>query len=269
MPLSLKIERYQRSKMLNGLDPSSMANQKDEVSKILMSLKYIQKFEDDVDEATKMLRERGYEAFMADPTGANLVYMQEREKKLKELNVFAQRIAFIEDTNLKHSKNQPVSIGKKQYQQELQRAEKNKLESEEIEQAEQLKQDVSSFAAIDDGDQEQSEDAEDEVIQSAEYHTRKDMSQYQLDHQYDPPHLSTEASLVGRLGITTTYQRKEKQKAAEFLGVPNAELLNGVVNNDVMIPKMYFERTVEQRLQEKNSLLDKLSKLMAVEQANN
>lgn len=61
--------------MLNGLDPTSMANQKDEVSQILMSLKYIQKFEENVDEATKMLRERSYEAFTADPTGANLAYM--------------------------------------------------------------------------------------------------------------------------------------------------------------------------------------------------
>lgn len=41
MPLSLKIERYQRDKMLKGLDPASLPNQKEEVGKILMSLKYI------------------------------------------------------------------------------------------------------------------------------------------------------------------------------------------------------------------------------------
>ena len=89
MPLSLKIERYQRDKMLKGLDPTCLPNQKEEVSRILMSLKYIQQFEENVDDATQLLRDRSYDAFMEDPTGANLAYMQEREKKLKERNVFA------------------------------------------------------------------------------------------------------------------------------------------------------------------------------------
>lgn len=89
MPLSLKIERYQRNKILNGLDPAGMPNQKEEVKQILQSLKYIQKFEENVDEATQMLRDRSYDDFVDDPTGANLAYMQERERKLREMNHFA------------------------------------------------------------------------------------------------------------------------------------------------------------------------------------
>jgi len=92
------------------------------------------------------------------------------------------------------------------------------------------------------------------------------MTQHQLDHRSDPPQLQTEASIVGKLGMAATYQRTEKKQAAEFLGIANEDLLNGVVNNDVMIPRTYFERTVEQRLQDKNMLLDKLSKLMGAEE---
>ena len=66
--------------------------------------------------------------------------------------------------------------------------------------------------------------------------------------------------------MTATYQHTERKQAAEFLGIANEGLLNGVVNNDVMIPKTYFERTVEERLQDKNMLLDKLSKLMGADE---
>ena len=174
--------------MLNGLDPTSMPNQKDEVSKILMSLKYIQKFEENVDEATKMLRERSYEAFTADPTGANLAYMQEREKKLKEMNVFAQRIAFIEDTNRKHVKNQPVSMGKKRYQQGMELVEQNRLASEELERGEELAQHASAFATAEDADPEQADEPE-AVSPTAVCSIRADMTQHQLDHLQAPPHL--------------------------------------------------------------------------------
>ena len=42
--------------MLNGLDPKSLTTQKQEVVNILSSLKFIQKFDDEVDEAIYILR---------------------------------------------------------------------------------------------------------------------------------------------------------------------------------------------------------------------
>lgn len=47
------------------------------------------------------------------------------------------------------------------------------------------------------------------------------------------------------------------------MGIEDDPLLQGVVNNEVMIPNSYFETSEEQRIKDKGALLDKFSKLMA------
>ena len=92
------------------------------------------------------------------------------------------------------------------------------------------------------------------------------MTQYEVDlnraEDDGPTPSKTAGTLSTNRGLTSTFQAKEKQKAAHYLGVENADLLNGIVNNEVLIPSTYFEKTLEQRLEDKNKMLDKMSKLM-------
>lgn len=68
MPLSLKLEQFQRRKLLEGLKPVRDAAQKDAL-KYLQSLKYVQKLTDDADELTEELRGRQYREYCMDPLG--------------------------------------------------------------------------------------------------------------------------------------------------------------------------------------------------------
>jgi len=60
MPLAIKIERFQRQLLMQGLKPVRDATQKQSI-RYLESLKFIQKFETDVDEFTMLLRKRDKE----------------------------------------------------------------------------------------------------------------------------------------------------------------------------------------------------------------
>ena len=74
MPLSIRIETFQRHKLLEGLKPQKDAAKRENV-KCLQSLQFIQKFEDEIDETTEVLRARNYSEFRKDPTGEQ--YMDE------------------------------------------------------------------------------------------------------------------------------------------------------------------------------------------------
>lgn len=74
MPLSIRIEKFQREKLLEGLKPQKDASQRENL-KCLQSLQFIQKFEDEIDDVTKVLRARNYSDYRKDPTGEE--YMDE------------------------------------------------------------------------------------------------------------------------------------------------------------------------------------------------
>lgn len=111
-----------------------------------------------------------------------------------------------------------------------------------------------------------SKDDSKEEQATADKYIRRDMTQYEVDlsraEDDGPTPSKTAGALSTNRGLTSTFQAKEKQKAAHYLGIENADLLNGVINNEVLIPSTYFEKTLEQRLEDKNKLLDKMSKLM-------
>ena len=73
MPLSLKIERYQRSRILEGLDPKTDKKKLTETLKVLQSLKYIQKYEEVKEGVIPLLRNRKYDEFIKDPLGQKLI----------------------------------------------------------------------------------------------------------------------------------------------------------------------------------------------------
>ena len=52
-----------------GLNPYDQSRKKDEVGRILNSLKYIQRYEPQQENLTLELRDRDYESFKADPFG--------------------------------------------------------------------------------------------------------------------------------------------------------------------------------------------------------
>ena len=85
MPLSLKIERYQRGKLMQGLKPKRDAVQKESL-KYLQSLKFIQSYEEDTDELTETLRNRDYDTFRDDPTGHKLIERRAHEAKLAAID---------------------------------------------------------------------------------------------------------------------------------------------------------------------------------------
>ena len=132
------------------------------------------------------MRDRTYEEFMADPTGENLAIMQEREKKLKERNVFAQRISFIEDTARAHVKNQPTSIGKKRYE-ELEKI-------DESEKSEKMEQDEAE------DDHVQNIDEEDPSPQAKNQINQK-MTQFEIDAS----RAEDEKKDCGGRGLRSTY----------------------------------------------------------------
>lgn len=71
MPLSLRIEKFQRRKLLKGLKPERDAEQKEQI-KYLQSLKYIQKFGpemDELDPVIQRMRQQSYKDFLKDPLG--------------------------------------------------------------------------------------------------------------------------------------------------------------------------------------------------------
>lgn len=80
---------------------------------------------------------------------------------------------------------------------------------------------------------------------------RRDMTQFEIDlllNQAENAGSSpakTAGALSSHRGMISTFQAKEKQKAAHYLGIENADLLNGVINNDVLIPSTYFDKTLE------------------------
>jgi len=94
----LKIERYQRRRILTGLDPACSKNQQSDVLKVLQSLKFIQKYEDNVDESIQILRQRTYDSFLEDPLGRQVLENVKKEREQSNKENFAQRIQFIEAT---------------------------------------------------------------------------------------------------------------------------------------------------------------------------
>lgn len=95
VPLSLKIERYQRQKLLQGLKPERDQEQREQL-KYLQSLRYIQKYEpDDIDPTTKYLRARPYEEFLKDPLGAKYKASLEEERRGALVDQFSKRIDFV------------------------------------------------------------------------------------------------------------------------------------------------------------------------------
>jgi len=119
MPLSLKIEQYQRNKLLNGLKAEANTPEQLAVIKILSSLKYIQKFEDDSDDAVAGMRGRTEEEFMKDPLGLQLKKALEEVHGAQDASTFHAQIKFIEETLRQHHMNEPVSINKKLHEDKV------------------------------------------------------------------------------------------------------------------------------------------------------
>lgn len=105
IPLSLKIERYQRQKLLQGLKPERDSEQREQL-KYLQSLKHIQRWgrrnvggggggAEAVDEVTQYLRERQYEEFVKDPLGSKFREEMREERELSLTDQFNKRIDFI------------------------------------------------------------------------------------------------------------------------------------------------------------------------------
>ena len=69
MPLSLKIERYQRNRIVEGLDPKQDKKKQNEILKVLQSLKFIQKYDEQEQGVISLLRDRTYDEFIKDPLG--------------------------------------------------------------------------------------------------------------------------------------------------------------------------------------------------------
>lgn len=96
MPLSLRIERFQRQKLLQGLKPERDQEQREQL-KYLHSLKYIQRFEpDDIDSTIKYLRGRPYEDFLRDPLGTKYKASLEEERQGTMTDHFSKRIDFVQ-----------------------------------------------------------------------------------------------------------------------------------------------------------------------------
>lgn len=119
MPLSLKIEQYQRNKLLNGLKAEANTPEQLAVIKILSSLKYIQKFEDDSDDAIAGMRGRTEEEFMKDPLGLQLKKALEEVHGAQDASTFHAQIKFIEETLHQHHMNEPVSINRKLHEDKV------------------------------------------------------------------------------------------------------------------------------------------------------
>lgn len=97
MPLALKLEKYQRRKLLEGLKPVKDSAQKESLV-YLQSLKYVQQIScDEPDELNKELRGRMYEDYMADPMGNARKIELEMIKNKAIPDPFYEAIKFIED----------------------------------------------------------------------------------------------------------------------------------------------------------------------------
>lgn len=119
MPPSLKIEQYQRNKLLNGLKAEANTPEQLEVTKILFSLKYIQKFEDDGDDAIAAIRGRTEEEYMKDPLGIQMKKALEEVQGAQDASTFHAQIKFIEETLHQHHINEPVSINRKLHEDKV------------------------------------------------------------------------------------------------------------------------------------------------------
>jgi hypothetical protein len=100
MPLSLKIERYQRARILDGLDPKTDKKKQAEILKVLQSLKFIQKYDEVPDGVIPLLRNRNYDEFIKDPLGQKII--EKFHKATEKNNDFAAKIQFINDTMNRH-----------------------------------------------------------------------------------------------------------------------------------------------------------------------
>ena len=94
MPLSLKLEKFQRRKLLEGLKPAKDAAQKESLI-YLQSLRYVQKFSDEADDLTLELRDRAYKDYYLDPLGKERKEEIERLKSQKFTDPFYDNIKFI------------------------------------------------------------------------------------------------------------------------------------------------------------------------------
>lgn len=94
MPLALKLEQFQRRKLLEGLKPMRDAAQKDSLVQ-LQSLKYVQKFSGETNEVTAELRSRQYKEYSVDPLGKHRRAELESLKNKKYTDPFFDNIKFI------------------------------------------------------------------------------------------------------------------------------------------------------------------------------
>ena len=109
MPLSLKIERYQRNRILDGLDPKQDKKKQNEILKVLQSLKFIQKYDEEEQGVISLLRDRTYEEFIKDPIGQKLI--EKYYKQAENENEYVNKIKFIQESMNRHYENQPVAMG--------------------------------------------------------------------------------------------------------------------------------------------------------------
>ena len=64
--------------------------------KCLQSLQFIQKFEDEIDDITEVLRARNYSEYRKDPTGEEYMEEMDRQANSHQIDPFVERIKFIE-----------------------------------------------------------------------------------------------------------------------------------------------------------------------------
>ncbi|CDW75722.1 iki3 domain containing protein [Stylonychia lemnae] len=111
LPLSLKINEYQRSQMFSGLDPKSEYYK--EGRQILNSLNQIKEEEgqmnDIADKRQPTNEGNRYQNFLEDPLGQKIKLKEEDEKQKKQSDPFVDRIKFIEDVEKSHQARRPVN----------------------------------------------------------------------------------------------------------------------------------------------------------------
>ena len=233
MPLSLKIERFQRQKLMQGLKPKRDAVQKESLL-YLQSLKFIQKFEEDTTELTRTLRNRDYDSYRADPIGHKLIEQRELEKKLAAIDPYVTRLKFIEGESAYLNKlNQDL----------------NQVQPESVpEEAE-----------------EQHEDPDDEVVPHL---ASRKLQGLQADINISHVHLEKEKRLnkLRGMGYVSNLERREElypkayEEQAELpLKSPPTE-----IGDVCRIPSAYLSKTRVERLQDSCDVLAKMQSLTAV-----
>jgi len=198
MPLSLKIEQYQRNKLLNGLKAEANTPEQLAVIKILSSLKYIQKFEDDSDDAIAAIRGRTEEEFMKDPLGIQLKKALEEVQGAQDASTFHAQIKFIEETLHQHHMNEPVSINRKLHEDKV----------KELQALADMESGLRPYLAA---------STDDESRAKLDKHAKSiKMTRYQMD-QMEQMQLDSEAMAkdeVGTLGVQTSVSDAGQLKQA-------------------------------------------------------